>query len=1479
VALILPSPLGLDPKNACGADSGVGIKSPGTVVETLDERRPVVVVSPHPFLPAKDREIIFAEFYPQETIGQYLERHNLVRKFGLDGRRPVICTIQGRRVPFEMWPYVRPRVGTLVQFHATVRGGGGDDGDKIGRTIGTLLVAAAAYYTGGLVGVAYGPFAGGLAAGAVAVLGGMAVNAIFPPPKPHIPSNPEESPTYSLAGGSNQLRRFEPMIRVVGTHIVFPDFGAQPYSEFQGEDQFSFYVFDLGYNDLELSDFKLGETPIESFTGVEIQIAQADGKLHLFPGNVDTVEGSALTFAAGWIQRTSSPNATQLAVEISGFLFQITAQGDLANNLATIEINYRRVGTSTWFPIIIEDDTIPGITDINWDAVPEILRVPLRQFVLNQGAASGEIRLANNSRKPLRRTFSWKVPEDQYEVRVRRVTADSVDDKLVSDIVWSQLRTYQPDTTDYTGRKRIALKVKATGQISGSLPAFNCIARARTTVFGGGYAISCDGVDDYVTSAISISPDNGTLELWLKDPAVGAGSYLLRSNANTRTYLNISGANLTLTKGNPAVQIGSAPFVAGAPNQVVITWRLDSGTRKGSFYLNGSAVATDVVFTDATPGTYLTLGAFSDGGTQNAAGIFDGVRYYDDRALTAAEVLEHYKGRYDDETGLKLRWEFDEGQGAAKDSSGNGNDGTLNNGPVYVAGHVDVPRGNVHTSNPAWWYLDCERGRFLGGRRIWGAGLADSRIELEGIKDFAIWCDSQGLTVNLVFEQQLSVFDALQAIALMGRGTPSWGTGKLGVIWDAPSLPVTAVFGMHNIVPGSFEINYSTEDLADVIEGEFTNPDLGWQRDIVRVQVPGTTTQINPHRLQLFGRTDRVLAAQDTNLYAATNAYRNRKYKWTTDWEGMQCARGDVVQLSHDLASLDYSGRFVEGTTATVLKLPKAVPLFVSGAFIVIVKPDGTFATYDVLGGSGTSDTLTPSPALPFDISADASHQPYDYRWLYGPTATPGKKVKIELFRPIDERYVEISAFDELPIFYTAKDNPYTFTPPKPIFGATPVITALTLTPDGVKVGKGYLVRVAIEWKVQGRFSFADVRAAVGDAELTMLVKETKGTVAEIVMTDRQQLSVEVTVYSDLGRIGATAKASLSEFIDFTGSRVPGDVPGFFLSGKVFTWESVEEVDVVGYQLRFHLGTKRTWEDASPLHEGLITEHDWEAASLPLDDVQVTYLIKAVDAAGQYSMNVAAIVRGLGDPAIANVLEVIDHRDLGWPGTITNGSIISGSIEADSSTTFYGPSDADPFYKASDLDVFYDPAVYLEVTYETSVIVPAAPLQGSVVTVQHVLQGNPYYLDWRQDGVGPFYSLNDSDPIYTSDTDPLYDLGDYMPWTGARVIESGDRYQFRLKAAAGAVQGIFSELLVTIDAPDIEEELNNVAISGSGTRLPITKDFTSIKSVQGTLESIGGTAVTFTIEDRDPDLGPLIKARDKDLVAVAGQGDFRVKGW
>ena len=65
------------------------------------------------------------------------------------------------------------------------------------------------------------------------------------------------------------------------------------------------------------------------------------------------------------------------------------------------------------------------------------------------------------SRKPLRKTFRREVLQGQYEVRVRRVSADETFDVYISNLNWTQLRTYQPDQADYTGQKfRVLVEIE-----------------------------------------------------------------------------------------------------------------------------------------------------------------------------------------------------------------------------------------------------------------------------------------------------------------------------------------------------------------------------------------------------------------------------------------------------------------------------------------------------------------------------------------------------------------------------------------------------------------------------------------------------------------------------------------------------------------------------------------------------------------------------------------------------------------------------------------------------------------------------------------------------------------------------------------------------------------------------------------------------------------------------------------------------------
>lgn len=1229
-----------------------------TETQIIERDQPNLIFSPHPILMAKDRQVIHAEFLPDETIEAYLERTG-IRKYLRN--QPYVLTINGRRMPRRLWKGCRPKPGTLINLYAISRGGGGGGGGGKNpiATVGMIALMVMAPGIGAGIAEMAGIEGGiemfgatikysSIIGTAVSVVGGLVLNSIFPPPKPTLAEAQQTnaggdetlSPTYAIGGGANQFRRYSPFPLMIGTHRIVPDYGSQAYTEFDGDDQFAYYIFDYGYNDIVLSEHKIGASLLTTFSDYTIQESDTTGVLTLFPGNVDSQPGVNLAVGNPAVIRTSSITTTQIAIDIVGSLYAVTGTGALTAHTANVELLYRAVGAVGWSNFI--------------DSTSELV-------------------ISSASRKPIRQTYRRTVPSGQYEVSVRLASAYT-DSLHIAEFSWSQMRSYQPDTADYTGRKRVALRVRASGQLSGNLDQFSSQVQARCLTWNG---------TDWVTAI---------------------------------------------------------------------------------------------------------------------------------------------------------------------------------------------------TSNPAWWFLAIARGKTVGTRRVWGGGLADSRIDIENLKLFGAWCDAQTppLTFNGIFDQPTSVYDMLAAVALMGRATVSWGTGKLGVIWDEPDLPVTAVFGMHNIIPGTFEISYGTDDLADVIVGEYINPDMDWQKDFVRVQVPGQTTTVNERKLQLFGRTSRALAAQDTNLYAAQNAYRNRKYTWQTDWEGMPCSRGDVVELTHDMASLDYSGRFFDGGNTTNIKLSREVPKEAGGSFIVIIRPNGEISTHTVAGGAGDSDVLTLNTPLDFDPWNDADHPPYDYKWAYGPTETPGKLVKIESFKPVSERLVEIRAVDELSIFYTAKDNPYSYTPTRTIFGGAPTISNLSLTEDGIRVGTGYMVKIYLVWNITGDYGFSDIRVGTNGGPMLMAATNVRGTSAELLVQDLSDLVIEVRAFSSLGRMGKSSTASLTQTVDFASQSPPAQVSTFTINGDIFTWTGNTEVDVIGYRIKFNYGVNLSWGTATLLYDGLVTETTYQPPSMPSGSV--TFMIVAVDAAGLESEETAVIITDLGDPDVANILETVDYEALGWPGTITNGVISGSNVVASSSTSFYAEDDSSPMYTSSDTDPFYKLDTYETVVYETTGFTPALVLVGSQMTLAHTITGSPVTIEYRTAGDTPMYGI-DSDPFYGADADPFYDApGEWMTWPGS-VEAAYVEYQFRITIGGGAVQGVIDHLVLTIDAPDLEEDFDDIVIAAGGTRLTLTKDFTVIKNIKLTLQFNGGTALKAETQDKDATSGPLIKCFNASNVATSGLIDATVKGY
>lgn len=311
-------------------------------------------------------------------------------------------------------------------------------------------------------------------------------------------------------------------------------------------------------------------------------------------------------------------------------------------------------------------------------------------------------------------------------------------------------------------------------------------------------------------------------------------------------------------------------------------------------------------------------------------------------------------------------------------------------------------------------------------------------------------------------------------------------------------------------------------------------------------------------------------------------------------------------------------------------------------------------------------------------------------------------------------------------------------------------------------------------------------------------------------------------------------------------SEPPPDVISLAVSDRTLTWLPVHVPDLAGYILAFNYGTNIDWNAGTRLNTGVITESPY---TLPTSaSGQVTLMVKAVDTTGNLSENAAVAYTVLGAPNIANTLRTIDFSGLSYPGTLTGGTRVGATLQANASDSFYGVDDRS-FYGEIDSDSLYGSAVssYGEMVYTTSEVWVTEALAGSKLTLALATANSPSYtLEYRAVDSTSFYGL-DNNSFYGLDSAPLY--GDstiaWLAWPG-QIEAKNSIYQFRVGLAANATaQPAVQSFVAILDAPDLVETLSNITIASTGTAIPYTLPFTKVKNVQATLNAnaVGGVTV------------------------------------
>lgn len=401
--------------------------------------------------------------------------------------RPYIALLDGKPVLRRDWNlYVENgRVLVFIDAEAIPAGGGGGGSNPVLMIAMLAVIAISAGVAGAVAGM--GAFAvnsatgvagtvlgmggatwGAIAGGAVMLVGSAIVNAVLPATPQAMGGRQRDavspSPTYSIQAQGNSARLEQAIPEHFGRHIAYPDFAANPYQEYSGNEQFLYQLLCLGRGEYDIEQIRIEDTAISNFEEITYEVVQPYQPVTMFPASVTTsVEASGQdmaydTYIGPFIANAAGTEANFIGVDFVAprGLYFAENNGSLSPKSISVAVEAREVGE---------------------DGVP-----------VGAGTYTtlGTRTYTASSATPRRYSERYSVAPGRYEVRVKRTSTKDTSTRAGHDIVWGSLRAYLKDDATYGDVTLIAMRMRASDQLSSiSSRKINVIATRRLPIWNG----------------------------------------------------------------------------------------------------------------------------------------------------------------------------------------------------------------------------------------------------------------------------------------------------------------------------------------------------------------------------------------------------------------------------------------------------------------------------------------------------------------------------------------------------------------------------------------------------------------------------------------------------------------------------------------------------------------------------------------------------------------------------------------------------------------------------------------------------------------------------------------------------------------------------------------------------------------------------------------------------------------------------------
>ncbi|WP_126975030.1 TipJ family phage tail tip protein [Frigidibacter oleivorans] len=368
-----------------------------------------------------------------------------------------------------LWHRIRPRAGIRVVIRALP----GDDalGSLLMVVVSVAALALGQYWAGLIIPQAgFGQqILGGVIAGGLTIVGSMLVSALVPVPKV---SEETRRNRYTIGGWRNDERPDQPLPEVMGRIRYAPPYAAASYTEIVGNDQYVRAMFCFGAGPVDLSELKIGETAIDNYDDVEIEIREGrpgDPPCLLYPRQVleeaasveltrprprdaygEVISGPAIETP---VLRWSAHDSWGCTV-IIGFpsgLFELDDDGDVESLSVAIRIRQRLPGDTDWSDVV-------------------------------------ELNISADERDMFFRAHTWLFPSrGRWEIEVTRMTDERTSTRVADRTMLSALQSIRPEypIASATPLALVAMRVRATHQLSGPLDTFSAVVQRYGRVWNG----------------------------------------------------------------------------------------------------------------------------------------------------------------------------------------------------------------------------------------------------------------------------------------------------------------------------------------------------------------------------------------------------------------------------------------------------------------------------------------------------------------------------------------------------------------------------------------------------------------------------------------------------------------------------------------------------------------------------------------------------------------------------------------------------------------------------------------------------------------------------------------------------------------------------------------------------------------------------------------------------------------------------------